>query len=350
MTKFNSSSRALLGATALAVAGLSVFAGTPAFASTESSNFSITMSGTNSVQADGLDSWGDDDGGSMAVTANGVIVQDDNAAKLLNATTLDNPADVTITDQQGNALVNDLSTNTAYAFEWNTDTGISYSALDEIGADGTPTSTVINLSEVVNATDKTCVVMASGWSRIALWDKCANVLYDIDLPSGDVTTVNDINPVSTWGDNYPYYDNSEADSYDDLGVVEYQDGVYSIVAAADNSYESAIGFDRYVLNAPFVARDVVFAAASTNDTYKFTLDCNAGRWYGYSESGQVFADQGSTDESLFAADATCTHSASSTPAAKKKLANTGSSDAYALIGAAMVLAGAAAVRRRKVNR
>lgn len=353
--------RALSTVATFAAVGSFSLSAAPAYAVTH--GLAITTFTTdNSDQSGHLDNSGPeigDDRGGIALTTNGVLDQGDDGIALINLA-LDNYSASNLTQANGDALFTDLGTNTSYFFNWEfvqpvdlndnaTADGITtYSSFTNVTADGNVGTTTVTLSEELSYVTYDYELdtrieenysVLNGNGIVGIWDMANGDLAVIDISTGVVTHV-DVNTDQDFLDAGsavdPISDSGETSyTFDLWGVLEYDGTNYSYFGPAYDNDADDMTIARLPLTA--AASDTVetFAAAvAGEDIWRIVPDCLNNRWYGHSES---------MDETLYAADATCTVDAA--------LAETGF-DASAGFGAvaALVAAGGLLVLRRRTAR
>lgn len=313
-----------------------------------------TLTTDNAVFTD-ADALAGDDDGLMGVTGSKFLFSGDTATIAYDLADLGNPytTDIDNATDQNNWLFSDLKTQTSYLFDAEVVIDYEYNILgiQPLDQTGDISGAVIPLSVVVtfDNTEDYCTIFASGYGRVAIWDGCNGVVYDIALPSGEVTTVTGAATFADYELTVPVeLDYTEVDSYvSQLGVVEYDGSALHIVAVGVDDENSTVGIFRYdVQNAAALPTEVLSFEGDTPDIWKFTVSPATNQWCSGAEGGWEPIDGGDSSELAFCASATFTFGA---PA----LAATGVDMSGFLVGGAVVLlAGAGLVlvaRRRTVQ-
>lgn len=319
--------------------------------------FTVTSLTTDSaVYVDANDLAGDDDG-FLGVTGTKFLFSGDAATVAYDLSDMGN---ATVTDvdndfEDNNWLFSDLKTQTSYYFiaeqpgepEIYEMTG--FQPLDQAG---NVIGDVIALSEMVtigNEESDACTIFASGYGRVVIWDGCLGVLYDIELPTGTVTTITDAATFADYAASTPLLlDYWEVDNYvAQHGVAEFDGSNIQILAVAENASEYPLGIYRYDVQDPAAAPTELLSFGPDPDTYyldmwKFTVSPATNQWCSGSEGGwDAIVVDDTISELAFCASATFSIAAGPAPAPEPELAATGSDSAASLaIGALALLGGA----------
>jgi sugar lactone lactonase YvrE len=173
---------------------------------------------------------------------------------------------------------------------------------------GALTSTVINLSAPITITYGTCcdphgqAGVFAGYDRIVVVDStnATGTAYNIDLPSGTVTTLGTITDSN-------YAGRSSAEGWATYGVAEFFGGDLYI------DYVDGISFPHTKILRTKVSTNVTstlvdFSPQDISDGHEFTAVPTLNRWYFHYEgcSGNSIAGPSNCDETLGFADATYT--------------------------------------------
>jgi LPXTG-motif cell wall-anchored protein len=314
--------------------------------------FSVTTLTTSNVVAVDAAALAGDDDGFLGVTGTKFLFGGDLRTIAYDLADLGNPYTTNIDNstQQNNWLFSDLKTQTSYLFDATGSFGLhDISGIQPLDQTGDISGAIIPLSTVIsidNSVDS-CTIFASGYGRAAIWDGCLGVIYDIELPSGVVTTIAGAATFATYDSTIPLLQVYETNNYVSQGVVVEYDGTnLRFVAVAANSGNNSLGIYRYDAQAQ-VADPVEILSFQGNkpDLWKFTVSPATNQWCAGIEGGWTVIDPTINNELAFCAGATF-----QTPAAAPALANTGvDTSGYLVAGAAVLLAGAAMVlvaRRR----
>ncbi|MCY7411956.1 MAG: LPXTG cell wall anchor domain-containing protein [Salinibacterium sp.] len=324
--------------------------------------FSVTTLTTdNAVFIDANTDAGDDDG-MYGVTGTKFLFSGDDNTIAYDLLDLGNPyvTDVDNATDQNNWLFSDLKTQTSYLFDaLDTDAdpdtlAFDISGIQPLDQTGDIDGAVIPLSEVVTIDNDAddCTIFASGYGRVAIWDGCAGVIYDIELPSGEVTTVTGAALFTDYDLTVPLaLDNYETNNnVSQIGVVEYDGTQLRILAVAGDGDGDTVGIYRYsVQDSTVVPTEVLSFNGEDPDIWKFTMSPATNQWCSGAESGWDTISDAGEDELAFCAGATFAIGAAA-PAPAPGLAATGTDLAgYLAAGGAVLLAGVALIlftRRR----
>lgn len=333
MTKLTFGVVALAGAIAL------VASPAAAWATPTTDSFRIaSLTGDNPTSFDAA--FPVDDNGLVAMS-NAVVIDNGDAATApaLPFSSLSSESDSSLSGDNGTFLFTDLKTQMMYYFA-HTNTGNHVSTLtglqpiNDLGADA---GAVVDLSEDVNLNNDEdvnpwdyCVLLGNGYGRVALWNGCTGTITDIDIASGNVTTLTGQAMWSDYTGIAPNIDNAETDytatqsGIAGSGFVEYYDGVlrfvFTAVDSTDFSNTDSIGVYRFFPGSAATAPELVYATPSNPDVWHFTGNVASNKWCGHAEGGFEELNTPGTDEVTWCADATFD---TSSPASAPVLANTG---------------------------
>jgi LPXTG-motif cell wall-anchored protein len=318
----------------------------------------MSLTTDNPVFVDANALAGDDDG-FIGVTGSKFLFSGDDATIAYDLADMGNPYTTNIDNgnDENNWLFTDLKTQNSYLFNVVPQGGgydiSGIRLLDQTGDISAlpmiPLSDIVTIDNSVND----CTIFASGYGRVAIWDGCAGVVYDVELPSGAVTAVIG---AATFADYLAtaaplaldYYETGNEVSQ--IGVVEYDGAALHIIAVAVDdpaTTDNTIGFYRYDVEAPAAApTEVLSFGTDAPDIWELTLSPATNQWCSGAEGGWDAISAGATESEL----AFCASATLSTTAAAPALANTGvETSGYLAVGGVILLAGAAMVlvaRRR----
>jgi hypothetical protein len=142
----------------------------------------------------------------------------------------------------------------------------------------------------------------SGWDRIVLLDGGSLIAYNIDLPSGIVTS---LGPVNLYTDNGSADDRCGCENWATWGVAEYSGGTIKLVYAASPYSGFGINSIKGFLPGSIKRYDVSTGDVTTvadfpmgvSDMCSITVDPAADRWYFHYEGYSGAFDFGS-DENI----------------------------------------------------
>lgn len=307
------------------------------------------------VEANGL--AGDDDG-FLGVTGTKFLFSGDTATVAYDLSDMGNATvtDVDNSNQDNNWLFSDLKTQTSYYFvadQVGEDDIYDITGFQPLDQSGNVSGAVIALSETVtigNEASDECAIFASGYGRVVIWDGCLGVLYDIELPTGTVTTINDAATHADYAASSPLLLNYwEVDNYvAQLGVAEFDGSDIHILAVAENDNNYPLGIYRYDVQNPAAAPTELLSfgpdveGADFADIWKFTVSPATNQWCSGAEGGwAAISGEDSISELAFCASATFSISAGPAPEPDPELADTGAdAAAFLTIGALALLGGA----------
>ncbi len=363
MTKFISTPFAAAGAL-FAAAAVSIATVVPAGAANESFVIS-SIEFTDSFAYD-ADLTAGDDRGFVALSGGSLLWRGDSAVVTVDGMTMtDGVASTNLIGDfdgaPGDLLLTDLSTEIAYDVIGVTsgDPETLFTATDvrPVGADAEYSGAAVSLSEDLTwegyfdenlEEDHFCSYAASGWGRIAIWDTCTGVLYDIDPVTGVVTTVTDVATDATYPDINRNSGESDTTAVG-AGVLEYASGVYSIVAPGYDGVNSVAGLYRFTVSDPSVPAELVLAFDSDYDLSSFVVSPAMGAWFVHVEGEMAESEDSVGMEEALIRFGGFTSSRWTMPE-EEALAETGI-EAGALAGAALmsILAGVVVAARRRVR-
>lgn len=320
--------------------------------------FSVTSLTTESaVFVDADDLAGDDDG-FLGVTGTKFVFSGDSATVAYDLSDMGNATvtDVDNSNNDNNWLFSDLKTQTSFYFvadQIGEDDVYDITGFQPLDQAGNVSGAVIALSETITIDneDDDCTIFASGYGRVAIWDGCLGVIYDIELPTGEVTTINDAATFADYDASTPllldYYE--VENSVSQHGVVEFDGSELHVLAVARDVDDNPIGIFRYDVQDPSAAPALVLSFgpdpgdADFADLWKFTVSPATNQWCAGVESGwSAITDDDSISELAFCASATFSVGAAPAPEpeAEPELADTGADGAAFLpIGALALLGG-----------
>lgn len=325
--------------------------------------FSVTSLTTdNAVYTDASSVAGDDDG-FLGVTGSKFLFSGDTATVAYDLADLENGyvTDVSNTDEENNWLFSDLKTQTSYFFIADSLGNRAYDLtgfqpLDQTGDVG---GTVVTLSETISVDNEPeyCTILASGYGRVAIWDGCLGVVYDIELPSGVVTTIEDVATFADYDASSPLLlDWFEVSTWvSQAGIVEFDGSALHILAvsASENDYPASIS--RYDIQGTTEPTEVLSfgddpEGAGYVDLWKFTASPATNQWCSGAEGGwEPISGDDEISELAFCASATFAIGSAPAPV-EPALANTGLDLTSTIVAGAVVLlagAGLVLVARRR---
>lgn len=337
-------SKTTLSIASAAVGALALVAlGTTTSSAAAPDVFTITSLTTNNPVFVDADSDVGDDDGFVGITGTKFLFSGDEFTVGYDLGDLANPYVTDIENapvSRNNWLISDFKSQTSYLFNYQSlgdPTSVGVTGLQVLDANGDVTANEILISEVIGVDNSIeyCTIFASGYGRVAIWNGCLGTLYDIELPSGIVTTV----PAATFVDydaNFPLtLDYAETDStVSQMGVVEFDGTALHIVASAVDQSDDTLGFYRYDVQTPAaVPTEVLSFGGEQPDIWELTLSLSTNQWCSGAEGGWEPIDGGESSELAFCADATFGF-------AEPALADTGvDTTPFLAIGGLVVLAG-----------
>ena len=321
--------------------------------------FSVTSLTTDSAVYVDANSLAGDDDGFLGVTGTKFVFSGDTATVAYDLSDMGNAyvTDVDNSNNDNNWLFSDLKTQTSYYFvadQIGGDPVYDITGFQPLDQTGDVSGSVIALSETVTIDndDDYCTIFASGYGRMVIWDGCVGVIYDIELPSGEVTTVNDAATFADYDASTPLLLNYwEVDTYvSQLGVVEFDGAELHILAVADNGSNYPLGIYRYDVQSPATAPVELLSfgpdveGADFADIWKFTVSPATNQWCSGAENGwSAISGSDNISELAFCASATFSITAGPSPEPETgpELADTGADgSAFLTIGALALLGGA----------
>lgn len=275
--------------------------------------FSITTLTTdNAVFVDSDILTGDDDG-FVGVTGTKFLTSGDDATVAYDLADMGNAYVTDLTTDQNNWLFSDLKTQTSYVFVNDVVDVALYdiTGFQPLDQTGDVAGAVVPLSVPVTVDNQAdeCTIFASGYGRVAIWDGCAGVIYDIALPSGEVTTLTDVATFADYDLTRPLlYGYSETDNgVSQAGIVEFDGTALHIVAVAyDDAQDFPEGIFRYdVQSASSTPTEILSFAGESVDMYELTVSPATGQWCSHAEGGwAAISPDRSESELAFCASAT----------------------------------------------
>lgn len=355
----------LLAASASALALVTVGASSTIAAAPDV--FSVTSLTTdNAVYTEAQTLAGDDDG-FLGVTGTKFIFSGDTATVAYDLSDLGNGyvTDVDNGDNENNWIFSDLKTQTSYFYvaEETDESGYDITGFQPLDQTGDVSGDVVTLSETItiNNSEDDCTIFASGYGRSAIWDGCLGVIYDIELPSGVVTTVTDVATFADYEDSTPLLLDwfEVSNDVSQSTIVEYDGSALRVLAVARTENDYPLGIYRY--SPQNVATDPALLLSFGEDLednyvdlWKFTASPATNQWCAGVEDGwPLINGDENIDELAFCASATFSTSAAPAPAPEPALAATGLDMTSTIAaGALVLLAGAGLVllaRRRSAT-
>jgi len=351
-------SLSLLSASAVAVGLVAI--STTASVAAATDIFSVTSLTTDSaVYVDANAIAGDDDG-FLGVTGTKFLFSGDTATVAYDLSDMGNATvtDVDNGNNDNNWMFSDLKTQTSYYFvatQIEGDAVYDITGFQPLDQAGNVSGAVVALSATVSIDNDAdyCTIFASGYGRVAIWDGCLGVIYDIELPTGVVTTINDAATFADYDASTPLLlDYWEVDSYvSQLGVIEFDGSDLHILAVAENDDGYPLGVYRYNVLDPAAAPAQLLAfgpdpEAYYADIWKFTVSPATNQWCSGSEGGWDAIDgDDNINELAFCASATFNLPAAPSPEPEvdPELADTGAETAVFLTVGALALLGGASL-------
>jgi YVTN family beta-propeller protein len=247
--------------------------------------FKINSLTTSNIRALEVVSQTGDDRGGIALTTDRALLTGDSGMGRFNLADL--TGGVRAVSQNStwmDGIVTDIKTLKSYAFNVNaTRTGnlTTLTQLDPLT--GLLSSTVVTLSSPIPMANSSMIF--AGYSRVAIWT--GGVLYDISMPSGQVTNYGVL--------TIPSRQSSE--NWASWGVIEYFSGQLHLVYNSNTTTISR-------MNVATGAVSTVFTNSSGfSDMASFVVNPRSNRWYFHYE-GRAGAFNFGSDETLGYADAT----------------------------------------------
>ena len=361
MSKFVSTPFAVAGAT-LATAAFALAAVAPAGASA-ADNFQITSLTFDDDMAINVESTLGDDNGFIGIAGGNVLWTGDTAFGWMPGNTLGSVNTIAMDNvDPAEFLVSDLETETSYLFSYvqpdeNTNT---VSALNELDSEGVATGNIIELSEDITwnwqnyvdlDTDYPCANFGSGWGRVAIWDGCSGIVYDIDVATGEVNIITDALRYENAQPVVPDWWAEVSNEVNTGGVVENVDGELRFLLPSENVDGEIGGITRYYVTTPDVASEEVIAfGTEAPDVFAWNFSTSLNRWYLHVEGDMGALTPNATPvgsgEMIVGMNGTYAVNASE----EEALAETGI-EAGALAGAALlsILAGLVVAARRRAR-
>lgn len=309
--------------------------------------FSVTTLTTNNAVFVDSDPLTGDDDGFVGVTGTKFLTSGDNATVAYDLADMGNPYTTNLTVDQNNWLFSDVKTQTSYVFEYN-QAGVlptyDITGFQPLNQTGDVAGAVVPLSATVTIDNTTndCTIFASGYGRVAIWDGCLGVIYDIALPSGVVTTVTGVATFANYDATRPvltdYYETDN--NVSQAAIAEFDGAALHIVAVAANAVNIPEGIFRYdVQNAAAAPTQILSFGGVPVDMYELTVSPATGQWCSHAESGWAAISAANESELAFCASATFAVPAAPAPAAPAApaLAATGVDTAASLAVGGLVL-------------
>lgn len=298
----------------------------------------LSLTLNNGVATDSQD-INSDDSAFVAINGDDLLnTGDDGVATFAGLSTLTAPGAVNnLTIEDGTFLFTDLKTQTAKMFERTFEDTYMFTLTGIITVDsaGDPVGSTVSLSEDISFDmneESDCVMIGNGYDRVALWNICSGVVKDINISTGDVTTLTNQATGADYPNLGPVFDYYETNfelgsSFAASGIVEYVGGELRFVLAGVDNYDddSIVGIFRYVPSAPATAPESVlmFADGSSVDLYNFTASVVTNQWCGHTEEDELLPEMAGMREPVFCADASYSRSPAPVPNPNPELANTG---------------------------
>lgn len=261
---------------------------------------SLTTDSSNIIEHNFV--TGDDRGG-IALSTTNLFYTGDSSTGKFDVTNLSN-AGLLSPSAQYDALVSDLRTRQVYSlgslFGPIASGGGEVSRLIALDPDtGAPTGAEVLLSVPININQGTTLAgIYSGWGRVVLTDGNTMLGYNIDLPSGQVTSLGFID---LYADNGLDTDRCGCENWATWGVAEYANDTIRLAYAASPYFFGLNGFGQGAIKRYDVSKGTVTTIAAfpagISDMCSFTVDPATSRWYFHYEGYAGAFDFGS-DENI----------------------------------------------------
>ncbi len=340
-------SRGLAAASTLAL-GAAFVIGTASTAQAVETWTITSLSITDVVAQDVNDTAGDD-GGFLAPTQEGILLNNDNSGYLFDLTDL---APIAATDSGYDdsdiSQVSDLKANVAYELHVGNTTSNLLDEMVELDQQGNLTTNVITIAPAIDLSSDSWFLM-SGFGYIALWDYANGDLYTI-APDGTSTQVSLATNVESDFTPAPQSGDSEGSSYFMAAGVAQFDGTDYWFTGFD--VDGSIS--EYNITGGNITNVLAVDDNTGPDADTFNISTCSNKWYAHGEDGAPsffgadttgMSEPAVVGDGVFSSAGTC----ASTP--DPELPNTGV-DAGAGVAFAALLAGLGAVafivRRRLV--
>jgi hypothetical protein len=207
------------------------------------------------------------------------------------------------------ALFSDVKTSTAYLFDMTLTGEIGeisgfWPLSDDGGFSDSPDSR-IELSQTISTSNR-CLVTASGWGRVVVWEICTGVVYDIALPSGLVTAIPGAWTASDFGANFGTPRGTSEAWYPftvaSHGVAEIIDGRLWIALPTAGS-----SIARYGVMEQNPISETIAELPEPADFYAFTISTQHATWCAHIEGyTTVLGPLDGMEEGLYCAPMTAT--------------------------------------------
>ena len=327
--------------------------------------FSVTSLTTdNAVFTDAQPLAGDDDG-FLGVTGTKFIFSGDTATAAYDLSDMGNGyvTDVDNGENENNWIFSDLKTQTSYFYvaDDTPESAYDMTGFQPLDQTGDVSGSVVTLSETItiNNNEDDCTIFSSGYGRSAIWDGCLGIVYDIELPSGIVTTITGVATFADYEVSNPLLlDWSEvSNDVSQSTIVEYDGSALHVLAVARTVNDYPLGIYRYDVQDPAADPTLVLSfgddlESNYVDIWKFTASPATNQWCAGSETGWDAITEEPVTELAFCASATFSNTAPA-PAPEPALAATGLDMTSTIAaGALVLLAGAGLVllaRRRSAT-
>jgi titin len=223
--------------------------------------FKLESLTTNNITAVDINSTVGDDRGGIALTTSRVLVNGDTALGRFDITSLGSPTVVASQNSTWmDAIVTDVKALKSYAFNLNSSRTGNLTTLTLLNdSTGAQTSTVITLSSPIAVSGSGALF--SGYGRVAVWAN--NTLYDVSVPSGQVTSYGSFSMPALQG----------AENWATWGVIEYFSGQLHLAYAQNSSTISRVNV------ATGTVSTIASSSAGYSDLASFTVNPRANRWY-----------------------------------------------------------------------
>ncbi|MGD9627670.1 MAG: carboxypeptidase-like regulatory domain-containing protein [Pyrinomonadaceae bacterium] len=243
-----------------------------------------SLTADNSSIIEHVSVTGDDRGG-IALSDTNLFYTGDSATGRFDVSNLSNTG-LLSPSAQYDALASNLKTRQVYSlgslFGPIAAGGGEVSRLIALDPDtGAPTGAEILLSMPININSGiTSAGIYSGWDRIVLTDGNTMQGYNIDLPSGTVTSLGFIN---LYADSGLDTDRCGCENWATWGVAEYANGTIRLAYAASPNFFGLNGFGQGSIKRYDVGNGTITTLADfptgISDMCSFTVDPATSRWY-----------------------------------------------------------------------
>jgi len=253
-------STTVAAAAAVAIVGAAMW--TPAQATASSDDFYVkSLSLSNGVIAESEELTGDDSG-FVAISGSTLLnTGNDGVGTFASLSSLAPASERTsLSNEEGTFLFTNLKTQTAHMFVFEMTSKYIYDltglvTIDSAGNEVSGSQVSLSQTVTINNNDDYCTIFASGFGRVAIWDGCEGVVYDINISSGSVSVLNNqrefadytaLGPTRDWTEAYS--DNDDGSWGSQSGILEYVNGTLRFVLSGVDDYDNniVVGVYRYV--------------------------------------------------------------------------------------------------------